>query len=60
MSFKARFRLYMKSNSNSRVFPATPTSTILRSGDGRKFYRVWSDGSYRKMAAPKGRRLVAV
>ena len=29
MSFKARFRLYMKSNSNSCVFPATPTSNSI-------------------------------
>jgi len=55
--FKAMYRLYLKSKAE-RGSPATPTSSILRSVDGRATYRIWSDGSYRKIVLGK-RRVVA-
>ena len=50
---KSMFRIDAKSKM-TRHEPAIPTSTTLKSGDGRTAYRVWSDGSYRKMVEIKG------
>jgi hypothetical protein len=40
--------------------PPTPTSATMRSADGRTQYRIWSDGSYRKMVMIKGRKLIPI
>jgi hypothetical protein len=55
---KAAFREYLR----SKIYvprPAAPTSTTFTSIDGRATYRVFSDGSYRKMVN-MGRRAVTV
>lgn len=49
---KAVYRLFKRSKTKLYK-PATPTSTTFRSNDGRSGYRVFSDGSYRRMKAGK-------
>lgn len=56
---KSMFRIDARSKM-IRHKPATPTSTTISSRDGRSSYRIWSDGSYRKMVMVKGRKLIPV
>jgi hypothetical protein len=53
----------LRINARSKITrhkPPTPTSSTLTSGDGRCSYRIWSDGSYRRMVKTTGTRLIPV
>ena len=54
-----KLRLYLRAQKRV-VVPAEPTTSTFRSRDGKKSYRVFSDGSYRLMKMEKGRRIIAV
>ena len=56
---KALLRSYHRENNRQRT-PAEPTSKTLFDTNHKTQYRVWSDGSYRRITATKGRRLIAV
>ena len=55
---KAMYRRYKRTKAWVAVF-SKPTSTTFRDVRGRG-YRVWSDGSYRRMTTQVGRRVIAV
>ena len=53
---KAAYREYLR----SKLFVpnlAHMTSTVIRSADERTMYRVYSDGSYRKVITVRGRKI---
>lgn len=47
---KSWYRNYIRSKRKT-FDPATPSSKVLKSSDGR-LYRIYSDGSYRRQLAP--------
>ncbi len=59
---KASHRIYQKMNAairNGSIYPATPTSTTLTAEDGKTRYRIFSDGSYRRVEnIGRGRRII--
>lgn len=57
---KAAYRCYMRAKYRPPAIPAAPTRKSFMSSDGRRSYRVWSDGSIRVMKATGKRKLVAV
>lgn len=56
---KSILQLYARARKNVHA-PAKPTSKTLMFADGRTSYRIFTDGSYRRIKAVSGRRLIPV